>query len=61
MLPGLIVTALGLAAMLVSAFAIEDRDEMLIGIASGGGVVLIGLIAAIPGLIVFSRCARSAS
>lgn len=60
MLPGLIVTALGLTAMLVSAFAIEDRDDMLIGIASGGGVVFLGLIAAIPGLVVFTRCAKNA-
>ena len=57
-LPGLIITVLGVASMLVSVLAITDKDDALVGLLFSGGVAVVGLIAAVPGLIVFYRCAR---
>ena len=57
-LPGAILTVLGVAAMLVAVTAIEDKDEALLGLAAAGGATLLGLVIAVPGLIVFFKCRR---
>ena len=61
LLPGLIIIAVGVVSMLGASVLVEDREEMRIGIVSGGVVVFLGLVAAIPGLVVFTNCAKRRS
>ena len=56
MLPGLIVIAAAVAAMLVTVAVLDDPDEIAVGLISGCGAMLVGLLAAVPGMIVFFKC-----
>ena len=55
-LPGIVIAVAAIATMLV-ALGLEG-DERLIGLASAGGGGVLGLGAAVPGLIVFFKCRR---
>ena len=55
-LPGCVFVVLSIAVALV-AFELEG-DTMAIELASAGVVGALGLMAAVPGLIVFYKCRR---
>ena len=58
MLPGLIVIVAAVVAMLVTVWAVTDDDDMLTALAACAGVLTLGLLAAVPGMIVFFKCRR---